>query len=45
MNPHIVKILWFRFASEVWLLVVAVNQSFYLIVYIQDPEHAMGMLA
>lgn len=44
MSPHIVKVLWLWLASKMRFLVVAVDETFYLILDIQDLEHAIGML-
>lgn len=44
VNPHIAKVPWVRLASKIWLLVVAVDKSFYLILDIQNLEHPIGML-
>ena len=44
VNGYVMKELWFWLASKVWLLVIAVDESFYLILDIQDLEHSIGML-
>lgn len=44
VGAHVVEELYFWLASKVWLLVVAVNESLYLILDIQYLEHTIGML-
>lgn len=43
-DRYVVKELRFWFASKVWSFVIAVDESFYLVLDVQDLEHSIGML-
>jgi len=44
VNPYVLEELWFWFAIEGWLLIIAIDESFYLVLNIQDLEHSISML-